>query len=73
MKSAENKFKALYERKLKNMESRKERAHEFKLGDMEKIIGEVNMVSKSTKLLSRHLLLFGKRVKELPRQGQTEK
>ena len=66
-------FKALYERKLKNMESRKERAHEFKLEDMEKIIGEVNMVSKSTKLLSRHLLLFGKRVKELPRQGQTEK
>ena len=45
-------FKALYERKLKNMESRKERAHEFKLEDMEKIIGEVNIVFKSTKLLS---------------------
>ena len=29
-------FKALYERKLKNMESRRERAHEFKLEDMEK-------------------------------------
>ena len=34
-------FKALYERKLKNMESRKERAHEFNLEDMEKIIGRL--------------------------------
>ena len=38
-------FKTLYERKLKNMESRGKMAHEFKLEDMEKIIGEVNIRS----------------------------
>ena len=38
-------FKTLHERKLKNMESRGKMAHEFKLEDMEKIIGEVNIRS----------------------------
>jgi transposase len=45
-------FKTLYERKLKNMESRGNMAQKFKPEDMEKIIGDVNILSKSTKLLS---------------------
>ena len=45
-------FQTLYERKLKNMESRGNMAQKFKPEDMEKIIGDVNILSKSTKLLS---------------------
>ena len=45
-------FKTLCEKKLKNMESRGKMAQEFKPEDMEKVIGEVNILSKSTKLLS---------------------
>ena len=45
-------FQTLYERKLKNMESRAKMAKEFQQKDMEKIIGEVNIQSQSIKLLS---------------------
>jgi len=45
-------FKSLKERKLKNMECRAKMSHEFSQEDMESIIGEIAIVSKSTKLLS---------------------
>ena len=45
-------FKTLKEKKIKNMETRGNMAHEFKREEMEKIIGEINIPPKSTKLLS---------------------
>jgi len=48
----EHMFKTLKEKKIKNMETRGNMAHEFKREEMEKIIGEINIPHKSTKLLS---------------------
>lgn len=48
----EHAFKPLLEKKLKNMESKGEKAHEFKQEDMEKVIRESNICEESTKLLS---------------------
>ena len=48
----EHAFKTLKEKKLKNMEVRSGRYHEFKKEDMEKVIREVGIHEKSTKPLS---------------------
>jgi len=48
----EHAFKALKERNLKNMESRSKRPHGFSRDEMETVIKEVLISSKSNKLLS---------------------
>jgi transposase len=48
----EHAFKALKERKIKNMESRSKRPHGFSRDEMETVIKEVGISSKSNKLLS---------------------
>ena len=48
----EHAFKTLKEKKLKNMEVRSGRYHEFKKEDMEKVIREVGIHEKSRKPIS---------------------